>query len=53
MKRNEILIYSKMYMNLEHIMLNEEKTDMKGHVLHDPICVKRPGQANLERQKVY
>ena len=36
-KRNKVLIHSTTWMNLENIMLRENKATHKGHMLYDSI----------------
>ena len=37
--------------NFENIMLSEKQLDFKAHMVADSIYMKRPGQANPQRQK--
>lgn len=40
------LIQATMWMKLEHIMLNEKKSDMKGHIVYESIYMKCPEQVS-------
>lgn len=38
-------------MNLEQVVLSEKKSDTKGHVLFDSVCMKCPEPASPQVQK--
>ena len=46
-KRNKVLRDATMCMDLENIMQNERKLDIKSHILYDSIHKKCPEQAGL------
>lgn len=49
-KKNEVLIYSTMWMNLEDI-ISERSQNTKGYILYDFTCVKYPEDTNTFRKK--
>ena len=51
MKRSEVLIHAKTWMDLEDIMLRKRRKIEKD-TLYDSICLKCPEQAKSQRQTV-
>ena len=45
-KRNEVLVQVKTWMNLENMMLSERSQLQKDHILSDSICMKCPEQVS-------
>lgn len=51
-KRSEVQIHMRTWMNLESIMISERSQMLRGHILYDCILIKCPEEANPQTQEV-
>lgn len=51
-KRSEVQIHMRTWMNLKSIMISERSQMLRGHILYDSVPIKCPEEANPQRQEV-